>query len=66
MSGRGSTDSTASAGGATRQDEDAPRLSRSQPNQPIRLPKTMKKQGETISKGHKNYDLMLNLQLGIR
>ncbi|OAY72854.1 Phosphatidylinositol 4-phosphate 5-kinase 4 [Ananas comosus] len=25
-----------------------------------------KKQGETISKGHKNYDLMLNLQLGIR
>ncbi|XP_039135721.1 phosphatidylinositol 4-phosphate 5-kinase 6-like [Dioscorea cayenensis subsp. rotundata] len=30
------------------------------------LPKEMKKQGETISKGHKNYDLMLNLQLGIR
>ncbi|KAK9024000.1 hypothetical protein V6N11_004184 [Hibiscus sabdariffa] len=28
--------------------------------------KTMKKQGQTISKGHKNYDLMLNLQLGIR
>ncbi|XWS57011.1 hypothetical protein CRYUN_Cryun09bG0134900 [Craigia yunnanensis] len=26
----------------------------------------MKKQGQTISKGHKNYDLMLNLQLGIR
>ncbi|XP_058079772.1 phosphatidylinositol 4-phosphate 5-kinase 6-like isoform X2 [Magnolia sinica] len=26
----------------------------------------MKRQGETISKGHKNYDLMLNLQLGIR
>ncbi|KAM5551644.1 phosphatidylinositol 4-phosphate 5-kinase 6 [Rosa sericea] len=26
----------------------------------------MKKQGVTISKGHKNYDLMLNLQLGIR
>ncbi|KAL3634752.1 Phosphatidylinositol 4-phosphate 5-kinase 2 [Castilleja foliolosa] len=25
-----------------------------------------KKSGETISKGHKNYDLMLNLQLGIR
>ncbi|KAG6707325.1 hypothetical protein I3842_06G025400 [Carya illinoinensis] len=25
-----------------------------------------KKPGETISKGHKNYDLMLNLQLGIR
>jgi len=28
--------------------------------------KAPKKQGETISKGHKNYDLMLNLQLGIR
>nr|TKS10464.1 phosphatidylinositol 4-phosphate 5-kinase 1-like isoform X2 [Populus alba] len=25
-----------------------------------------KKQGQTISRGHKNYDLMLNLQLGIR
>ncbi|KAK3119719.1 hypothetical protein QOZ80_9AG0674270 [Eleusine coracana subsp. coracana] len=29
-------------------------------------PKSGKKQGETISKGHKNYELMLNLQLGIR
>ncbi|XP_028553432.1 phosphatidylinositol 4-phosphate 5-kinase 6 isoform X1 [Dendrobium catenatum] len=28
--------------------------------------KDMKKQGETISRGHKNYELMLNLQLGIR
>ncbi|XP_044476065.1 phosphatidylinositol 4-phosphate 5-kinase 1-like [Mangifera indica] len=26
----------------------------------------MKKPGQTISKGHKNYELMLNLQLGIR
>ncbi|KAI3425633.1 Phosphatidylinositol 4-phosphate 5-kinase [Psidium guajava] len=26
----------------------------------------VKRQGETIMKGHKNYDLMLNLQLGIR
>ncbi|XP_039067231.1 phosphatidylinositol 4-phosphate 5-kinase 6-like [Hibiscus syriacus] len=26
----------------------------------------MKKQGRTISRGHKNYELMLNLQLGIR
>lgn len=26
----------------------------------------VKKPGQTISKGHKNYDLMLNLQLGIR
>ncbi|KAK4797787.1 hypothetical protein SAY86_030113 [Trapa natans] len=25
-----------------------------------------KRQGETISKGHRNYELMLNLQLGIR
>jgi hypothetical protein len=25
-----------------------------------------KRQGETIAKGHKNYELMLNLQLGIR
>ncbi|XP_027066662.2 phosphatidylinositol 4-phosphate 5-kinase 5-like isoform X2 [Coffea arabica] len=33
---------------------------------PIRIPKVVKKQGETISKGHKNYELMLNLQLGIR
>ncbi|XP_074581767.1 phosphatidylinositol 4-phosphate 5-kinase 6-like isoform X2 [Curcuma longa] len=28
--------------------------------------KEAKKQGDTISKGHKNYELMLNLQLGIR
>ncbi|XP_057807892.1 phosphatidylinositol 4-phosphate 5-kinase 6-like isoform X2 [Salvia miltiorrhiza] len=28
--------------------------------------KPTKKQGNTISKGHKNYELMLNLQLGIR
>jgi hypothetical protein len=29
-------------------------------------PRSGKKQGGTISKGHKNYELMLNLQLGIR
>ncbi|XP_050887624.1 phosphatidylinositol 4-phosphate 5-kinase 5 isoform X2 [Lathyrus oleraceus] len=29
-------------------------------------PKKSKRQGETICKGHKNYELMLNLQLGIR
>ncbi|KAH7654741.1 Phosphatidylinositol-4-phosphate 5-kinase protein [Dioscorea alata] len=29
-------------------------------------PGEAKKPGQTISKGHKNYDLMLNLQLGIR
>ncbi|KVI03447.1 MORN motif-containing protein [Cynara cardunculus var. scolymus] len=33
---------------------------------PIRIPKVVKQQGQTISKGHKNYELMLNLQLGIR
>ena len=33
---------------------------------PIKLPQIAKRQGETISKGHRNYDLMLNLQLGIR
>ncbi|CAN6992298.1 unnamed protein product [Brassica rapa subsp. trilocularis] len=32
---------------------------------PLRI-QPAKKQGQTISKGHKNYDLMLNLQLGIR
>lgn len=36
------------------------------PLQPLRLPRPGKRQGETISKGHKNYELMLNLQLGIR
>lgn len=30
------------------------------------IPREMKKQGEKIAKGHKNYELMLNLQLGIR
>ncbi|XVF41102.1 hypothetical protein PTKIN_Ptkin01aG0253400 [Pterospermum kingtungense] len=30
----------------------------------IKMPN--KRQGQTISKGHKNYELMLNLQLGIR
>ncbi|PKI50850.1 hypothetical protein CRG98_028757, partial [Punica granatum] len=34
--------------------------------QQLRIPKNVKKQGETIYKGHKNYELMLNLQLGIR
>ncbi|KAF8403638.1 hypothetical protein HHK36_011742 [Tetracentron sinense] len=35
--------------------------------QQIRMqPGEMKRQGVTISKGHKNYELMLNLQLGIR
>ncbi|XP_028127394.1 phosphatidylinositol 4-phosphate 5-kinase 4-like isoform X4 [Camellia sinensis] len=33
---------------------------------PLRIPRAVKRQGETISKGHKNYELMLNLQLGIR
>ncbi|KAK9292111.1 hypothetical protein L1049_020069 [Liquidambar formosana] len=33
---------------------------------PFSLTSEGKKPGQTISKGHKNYDLMLNLQLGIR
>ncbi|GAB4861382.1 Phosphatidylinositol 4-phosphate 5-kinase 1 [Ancistrocladus abbreviatus] len=33
---------------------------------PCHFIKEVKKPGETISKGHKNYDLMLNLQVGIR
>ncbi|KAI4300881.1 hypothetical protein L6164_034208 [Bauhinia variegata] len=32
----------------------------------LKLPRKAKRQGETISRGHKNYELMLNLQLGIR
>ncbi|KAK9682194.1 hypothetical protein RND81_10G057100 [Saponaria officinalis] len=40
------------------------RTARSSP--PILLPRTIKRQGVTICKGHKNYELMLNLQLGIR
>ena len=34
--------------------------------QQMRVPRKSKRQGETICKGHKNYELMLNLQLGIR
>ncbi|XP_027338608.1 phosphatidylinositol 4-phosphate 5-kinase 4 [Abrus precatorius] len=34
--------------------------------QTLKLPRKSKRQGETICKGHKNYELMLNLQLGIR
>ncbi|KAI4388060.1 hypothetical protein MLD38_000430 [Melastoma candidum] len=33
---------------------------------PCFYPEDAKKPGQTISKGHKNYELMLNLQLGIR
>ncbi|XP_057549109.1 phosphatidylinositol 4-phosphate 5-kinase 4-like [Amaranthus tricolor] len=36
------------------------------PGRPLRIPKAGKKQGETITRGHKNFELMLNLQLGIR
>lgn len=42
------------------------RLSAAGSGTPLRIPKVAKRQGETISKGHRNYDLMLNLQLGIR
>ncbi|KAJ1436025.1 Phosphatidylinositol-4-phosphate 5-kinase, core [Sesbania bispinosa] len=34
--------------------------------QTLKAPRKSKRQGETICKGHKNYELMLNLQLGIR
>ncbi|XP_054780854.1 phosphatidylinositol 4-phosphate 5-kinase 5 [Prosopis cineraria] len=33
---------------------------------PLKAPRKSKRQGEIICKGHKNFDLMLNLQLGIR
>ncbi|KAJ8449781.1 hypothetical protein Cgig2_001437 [Carnegiea gigantea] len=36
------------------------------PGRPLKIPKAGKKPGEIITKGHKNYELMLNLQLGIR
>ncbi|KAE8711029.1 Phosphatidylinositol 4-phosphate 5-kinase 4 [Hibiscus syriacus] len=36
------------------------------PDLSLKVPKMGKKPGETISRGHKNYELMLNLQLGIR
>ncbi|KAK3038958.1 hypothetical protein RJ639_027443 [Escallonia herrerae] len=38
---------------------------RGTPRQRIRI-QTVRRQGETICKGHRNYELMLNLQLGIR
>ncbi|XP_029128714.1 phosphatidylinositol 4-phosphate 5-kinase 4 isoform X1 [Cajanus cajan] len=34
--------------------------------QTLKAPRKSRRQGETICKGHKNYELMLNLQLGIR
>jgi 1-phosphatidylinositol-4-phosphate 5-kinase len=40
----------------------APHIAKGAPA-PLRI---SKRQGETIAKGHKNYELMLNLQLGIR
>lgn len=46
-------------------DDSAPRASFSS-KPPHLILKPVKRQGETISKGHKNYDLMINLQLGIR
>ncbi|AET02320.2 putative 1-phosphatidylinositol-4-phosphate 5-kinase [Medicago truncatula] len=44
----------------------SPMIDHSVPRVPNLRLKAPKRQGETISKGHKNYDLMLNLQLGIR
>lgn len=36
------------------------------PSSIYRTPSEVKKPGKTVSKGHRNYELMLNLQLGIR
>ncbi|KAK9726008.1 hypothetical protein RND81_05G184100 [Saponaria officinalis] len=44
----------------------ATKISQTTPGRPLRIPKAGRKQGEIITKGHKNYELMLNLQLGIR
>ncbi|CAN6460639.1 unnamed protein product [Victoria cruziana] len=41
-------------------------LSRSAKKRQRKLAKEIKRPGETIIKGHRSYDLMLNLQLGIR
>ncbi|CAN6476948.1 unnamed protein product [Victoria cruziana] len=41
-------------------------LSRSAKKKQKKLVKDLKRPGETIIKGHRSYDLMLNLQLGIR
>ncbi|KAL1300630.1 hypothetical protein HN51_045281 [Arachis hypogaea] len=44
----------------------SPLVDPSLPRAPNFRLKPPKRQGETIAKGHKNYELMLNLQLGIR
>ena len=49
--------------GNSRTEDSVSRAKRHPPNLKLKPPK---RQGETISKGHKNYELMLNLQLGIR
>ncbi|KAL2326052.1 hypothetical protein Fmac_025110 [Flemingia macrophylla] len=41
-------------------------ISRGTQLQTLKVPRKSKRQGEIICKGHKNYELMLNLQLGIR
>lgn len=54
--------SSAGGGGAGAQDLDSSRGYR----KPRLVIKPARKQGHPISKGHKHYELMLNLQLGIR
>ncbi|XP_042379514.1 phosphatidylinositol 4-phosphate 5-kinase 6-like isoform X2 [Zingiber officinale] len=58
---------TVSGGDIVPVDDADPKLaSRPQHRRSWAPPRPPKKQGETITKGHKNYELMLNLQLGIR
>ncbi|KAL2898210.1 Phosphatidylinositol 4-phosphate 5-kinase 6 [Bienertia sinuspersici] len=64
IEGRGSN--AGAKGDSWDSDSDGSNGSRSRNFRPMLLPRTIKKQGQTICRGHKNYELMLNLQLGIR
>lgn len=59
----GSNEASSRNGKGTHQLQDLDSRGKRQPN--LRF-SPAKRQGVTISKGHKNYELMLNLQLGIR
>ncbi|XP_031399947.1 phosphatidylinositol 4-phosphate 5-kinase 6-like isoform X1 [Punica granatum] len=66
-SDNGHSDEGFGFGGRLKLDDFSPRptLTPRRRQQQLRI-QPVKRQGESISKGHKNYDLMLNLQLGIR